>query len=81
MKTETQWFQIFGTHKSTSKTEVYSDTGLPKEITKNSSKSSTLISKRPRKRRANNAQSQQKEVIKIKMKINATETKKQQKNQ
>lgn len=57
MKTETQWFQIFGTYKSISKREVYSDTGLPKEITKNSSKSSTLISKRPRKRIVNNTQS------------------------
>ena len=47
--------------KSSSKREVYSNTGLPQETRKISNKQPNLPPKRIRKRRTNKGQSQQKE--------------------
>ena len=42
MKMETQHSKIYGTHRSSSKREVYSETGLPQETRKIPSKQSKL---------------------------------------
>ena len=51
IKVEIQQFKIYGPSKSSSKREVYSNTGLPQEIRKISNKHPNLIPKGPRERR------------------------------
>ena len=52
--------KCMGCSKSSSKTEVYSDTGLSQEAWKISNKQTNLLAKGIRKKRTNKAQSQQK---------------------
>ena len=58
-----------GCSKSSSKREVYSDTGLPQEIPKISNKQPNLITKRRTKSKV----SRRKEIIKIREEINKIE--------
>ena len=64
-----------GHSQSSYKTEVYIHTGLPPEIRKISNQQPNLLSKGSRKR-TNKAQSQKEGNIKIRAKINKTETNK-----
>ena len=62
--------------KSSSKREVFSDTGLPQETRKITNKQSKLTCKETRKRRTNKAPNQQKEGNdKIRVEINGIQTK------
>ena len=61
IKVENNFPKFWGYSKSSSKKEIHSKTGLPREIRKISNKQPNLPCKRIRKRRTNKAQSQQKE--------------------
>ena len=59
-----------GWSKSSSKREVYSDTGLLEETRKTSNKQPNLTSKGIRERRTKSKVSRKKEIIKIREEIN-----------
>ena len=63
--------------KSSSKGEVYSNTGLPQEISKASNKVSNQPLKEIRKRQTKAKVIRRKEIIKIREEINKIEIKKQ----
>ena len=69
-----------GCSKSSTKREIYSNTGLPQQTRKNSDKSSETTPNRTRKRRTKPKIIRRKEIIKIRAEINKIETKKIEKN-
>ena len=70
-----------GLSKGSSKGEFDSNTGLPQETRKISNKQSNLTLRRMRKRRINKSRvSRRKEIVKLQVELNETETKKPHKN-
>ena len=65
-----------GCSKSSSKTELFSNTSLAQETRKVSNKQSNLTSRGSRERRTKPKVSRRKEIIKIRAEINEIETKK-----
>ena len=68
-----------GYSKSSSKRELYSDTGLPQETRKISNKQHNLLSRGVKKEQTKLKANIKKEIIKIRKEINKTETKKERK--
>ena len=71
-----QWSQTYGTGKSSSKREVYSNTILPQETRKITNKQPNLISKATREKQTKPKVSRREETIKIRAEINEIEKKK-----